>query len=171
MYTKNNYDVQGNKQEISRIKDLSWKLKFCEDTEYIYTILKLNEKTSITSKCYALSIKKPPEYYLLNLFFLKKFLRLLFLIVYFLKYDIHPYVLYSLDAIIMVSALYQNNTLGWTFIVLVKQQTGCRRVASLGHIFMILSQPIFALSPQCCVLSGESNIYQFYSLWFDPTQA
>ena len=61
MYTESNYDVRGNKQEISRIKDLSCNLKFWEDTEYIYTILKFNEKTSITSKCYALSIKKTPN--------------------------------------------------------------------------------------------------------------
>jgi len=44
------------------------------------------------------------------------------------------------------------------------QQTAGRHVAPLGHIILIPSQPVFALSPIC-------NKYQFYSLWFDPTGA
>jgi hypothetical protein len=31
-----------------------------------------------------------------------------------------------------------------------------RHVAPLGHIILILSQPVFALTPYCCVLSGEA---------------
>ena len=31
----------------------------------------------------------------------------------------------------------------------------------LGHIILISSQPVFALSPQCCVLSGEATNTKF----------
>ena len=41
----------------------------------------------------------------------------------------------------------------------------------LGQIIMIQSQPVFALSPECCVHSGEATNTNFYSLWlgFEPT--
>jgi hypothetical protein len=39
----------------------------------------------------------------------------------------------------------------------LKQQSADRHVAPLGHIILIPSQPIFAVSPQCCVLSGEAK--------------
>ena len=34
-------------------------------------------------------------------------------------------------------------------------------VAPLGHIILIPSQPVFALSPYCCVLSGEATNTNF----------
>jgi hypothetical protein len=37
----------------------------------------------------------------------------------------------------------------------LKQQSAYRHVSSLGHIILIPSQPVFGLSPYCCVLSGE----------------
>jgi len=39
----------------------------------------------------------------------------------------------------------------------LKQQSGDRHVASLIHINPIPSQPVFALFPLCCVLSGEAT--------------
>jgi hypothetical protein len=36
-----------------------------------------------------------------------------------------------------------------------------RHVAQLGHIILIPSQPVFALSPKCCVLSGEATNTNF----------
>ena len=39
----------------------------------------------------------------------------------------------------------------------LKQQSAGRHVAPLGHIILIPSQPVFALSPECCVLSGEAR--------------
>ena len=36
---------------------------------------------------------------------------------------------------------------------------------------MILSQPVFALSPYCCLLNREATNTNFKSLWFDPTGA
>jgi len=36
----------------------------------------------------------------------------------------------------------------------VKQQSAGRHVATLGHIIMISSQPVFTLTPSNCVLSG-----------------
>ena len=43
----------------------------------------------------------------------------------------------------------------------LKQQSADRHVAPLGHIILIPSQPVFAISTECCVLSGEgSNKYQ-----------
>ena len=42
----------------------------------------------------------------------------------------------------------------------LKLQSADRHVAPLGHIILILSQPAFALSPWCCVPSGEvTNTY------------
>jgi hypothetical protein len=31
-----------------------------------------------------------------------------------------------------------------------------KHIAPLGYIILSLSQPVFALSPYCCVLSGEA---------------
>ena len=42
-----------------------------------------------------------------------------------------------------------------------KQQSADRHVASLGHIILIPIQPVFALSPYCCVLSGEETNTNF----------
>jgi hypothetical protein len=39
----------------------------------------------------------------------------------------------------------------------LKQQFADRDIAPLGHIILIPSQPVFALSPLCCVLSGEAT--------------
>ena len=61
----------------------------------------------------------------------------------------------------MRSALYWTNTLSWIFIVPLKQQSADRHVAPLGHIILIPSQPVFVLSPQCCVLSGEATNTNF----------
>jgi len=36
-----------------------------------------------------------------------------------------------------------------------------RHVTPPGHIILILSQPVFALSPSCCVLSGEARDINF----------
>jgi hypothetical protein len=43
----------------------------------------------------------------------------------------------------------------------LKQQSAGRHVAPLRHIILILSQPVFALSPECCVLSGEATNTNF----------
>jgi hypothetical protein len=39
----------------------------------------------------------------------------------------------------------------------LKQQSAGRHVAPPGHIILIPSRPVFALSPYCCVLSGEAT--------------
>jgi hypothetical protein len=36
-----------------------------------------------------------------------------------------------------------------------------RHAAPLGHISLILSQPVFALSPLCCLLWGEATNTNF----------
>jgi hypothetical protein len=38
----------------------------------------------------------------------------------------------------------------------LKQHSTDRHVSTLRHIILILDQPVFALSPQCCLLSGEA---------------
>ena len=43
----------------------------------------------------------------------------------------------------------------------LKQQSADRHVAPLGHINLILNQPVFALSPFCCVLRGEATHTNF----------
>jgi len=41
---------------------------------------------------------------------------------------------------------------------------------SRGHITLIQSQPVFALTHKCCVLTGEAS-YTNYIVWFDPIRA
>ena len=40
---------------------------------------------------------------------------------------------------------------------LLKQQSAGRHVEPLGHNILIPSQPVFALTPERCVLSGEAT--------------
>ena len=49
----------------------------------------------------------------------------------------------------MRSALYQTNTLSWIFksVSSLKQESADIHVAPLGHIILISSQRVFALSP------------------------
>jgi hypothetical protein len=39
----------------------------------------------------------------------------------------------------------------------LKQQSGDRHVAQRIHIILIPSQPVFALSSKCCVVSAEAT--------------
>lgn len=39
----------------------------------------------------------------------------------------------------------------------LKQQSAGRDVTPLVHVILILSQPVFALSLQCCMLNGEAT--------------
>jgi hypothetical protein len=50
----------------------------------------------------------------------------------------------------------------------LKQQSAGREVAPLEHIILIPSQPLFALPPECCVLSGEATNTNF--IVFDMTR-
>jgi hypothetical protein len=43
----------------------------------------------------------------------------------------------------------------------LKQQSVDRHVAPIGHIVLIPSQPVLALSPYCCVLSGATTNTNF----------
>ena len=52
----------------------------------------------------------------------------------------------------------------------LKQQSAGRHVAPFWHIILIPSQPDFALSPLCRVLSGEATNTNFI-VWFDPIRA
>ena len=62
------------------------------------------------------------------------------------------------NEMIMSSALYKINMLSWIFIVLAHwNKSAERHVAPLGHIILIPNQPAFALTPLCCVLSGEAT--------------
>jgi hypothetical protein len=50
----------------------------------------------------------------------------------------------------------------------LKQQSVDRHSPPLGHIILIPNQPVFALSPYCCMLSGEatnSNFIVFGFTW------
>ena len=50
----------------------------------------------------------------------------------------------------------------------VLDQYAGRHVVPLGHIITIPSQPVFAVTPQCCVLSGEAantNFIVFGLIW------
>ena len=56
------------------------------------------------------------------------------------------YIRWEDDAVSLITCL----------VVSPKQQSVCRHVAPLRHIYIIPSQPIFALTPKCCVLSGAA---------------
>jgi len=71
------------------------------------------------------------------------------------------YIRWEDDAVSLVTCL----------VASPKQQSVCRHVAPLRHIYIIPSQPIFALTPKCCVLSEAVVNTKFYSVWFDPTGA
>ena len=43
----------------------------------------------------------------------------------------------------------------------LKQQSAGRHVVPIRHIILILSKPVFALSPKCWVLSGEATNTNF----------
>ena len=67
--------------------------------------------------------------------------------------------------------LYQTNALYSASSL--KQQHVDRQVVTLGHIILLPSQPVFALSLYCCVLSGEdtnTNFIDFSSTrpWLGP---
>ena len=47
----------------------------------------------------------------------------------------------------------------------LKQHSAGRHVAPLGHIILIPSLPVFALSPWCCVLSGEATNANSSLVW------
>ena len=51
----------------------------------------------------------------------------------------------------------------------LKPQSKGRHVTTIGHIILIPSQPVFALTPQCCTLRGEGTNINFKGLWFDLT--
>jgi hypothetical protein len=46
----------------------------------------------------------------------------------------------------------------------MKQQSTGRHVAPLGQIILIPSQPVFALSPHCCLLSKEATHFIVFGL-------
>ena len=58
----------------------------------------------------------------------------------------------------MMSALYKTNTLNWIFIKLAHRNNSSRVDMSLHsrHIMLILSQPVFALTPWSCMVSREA---------------
>ena len=51
----------------------------------------------------------------------------------------------------------------------LKQKSADRHVAPLGHIILIPCQSVFALSPYCCVLSGNATNTNF--IVFDLTRS
>ena len=50
----------------------------------------------------------------------------------------------------------------------LKQQSAGWHVAPLGHIILIPSRPVFALSPYCCVLRGEATNTNFIVFGLTP---
>ena len=57
--------------------------------------------------------------------------------------------------------LDQHAELDFNSVNSLKQQSAVRHVDPLGHIILIPSQPVFALFPYCCVLSGEATNTNF----------
>ena len=66
----------------------------------------------------------------------------------------------------MMSTLYQTNTLS-CFYQCQFTETTVRGQTCHPTLSPIPCKPVFALSPQCCVLSGEAKNTNFI-VWFDP---
>ena len=60
--------------------------------------------------------------------------------------------------------LDQNTELDFNSASSLKQQSAGRHVAPLGHIILIPSQIVFALTPSCCLFSGDSANYIVFGL-------
>ena len=60
---------------------------------------------------------------------------------------------------IMMSALDCTNTISWISYdaISLKQQSMGKPLAKFRHIILNSTQPVCVLTPQCCVLSGDSN--------------
>ena len=52
----------------------------------------------------------------------------------------------------------------------LKQQSVGRHVPPLEHIILIPNQPVFALSPKCCMLSTEATNFSFWFVLIYHTQ-
>jgi hypothetical protein len=70
-------------------------------------------------------------------------------ITYRLKHDLWPI------SLVVIHRLHWPNRFRWWF------KSAERHVALLGHIILIPSQPVFVLSPYCCVLSGKATNTNF----------
>ena len=66
--------------------------------------------------------------------------------------------------------LDQHGKLDFNSASSLKQQSAGRLVTPLGHVFLNLSQPAFALTPLCCMFSVEP-VNTNFSLFFNPTWA
>ena len=67
----------------------------------------------------------------------------------------------------MMSTQYQTNTLSWIYSASsLKHQSMHAHVAPFGHILPIPSKPVFALTPQSCMLSGEAANTNFIVSFF-----
>ena len=74
----------------------------------------------------------------------------------------------------MMSAFYKTNTPSWILIVQAhwNNSPGKDMLPHSWHIILIPSQPVFALSPSCCVLRGEAtntdSVFGFTRLGLEP---
>jgi hypothetical protein len=59
---------------------------------------------------------------------------------------------------------------GTTYPSITSEFNNCPHVASLGLINLILRKPVFALTPEYCMLIRKAANINF-SLWFDLTGA
>ena len=72
----------------------------------------------------------------------------------------------TLEEKMMMSALYQTDTLSQIFSFSLLKQASEKTIRTIGIYFIIViqSQPLFAMH-----YKRKNRKYQFYSLWFNPT--
>jgi hypothetical protein len=70
------------------------------------------------------------------------------------------------NEMMMRFALDQHTELDCYSASSLKQQSSSRHVTPFRHIILIPSQPVFALSPYCCMLSGEATNTNFIVFGF-----
>ena len=74
------------------------------------------------------------------------------------------------SSLMIIFSYFQHAELDFYSASSLQQQFAGRHIAPLGHIILIPSKPVVALSPYCCVLSGEATITSL-SHWFDWIRA
>ena len=70
--------------------------------------------------------------------------------------------------VVMTSDLFQTNTLRFYSTSSLTQQSTARHVTLRLNIILIPSQPFFALTPYCCVLSREGTNTNFIVFGISP---
>ena len=82
-------------------------------------------------------------------------------IIVYAKLTVFSYIM-ARTSYTMMSALFLTNTLSWMFMVLAHwNKSAGKCVAQLRKAMLMLSQPVFDITPYCCWRNGETTNTNF----------